>query len=97
MDDIYIKSIQAVQKIMINDKHCFELYPLSITDYSIYNVHPGLMEASRLPNDWQEIIGLLLPKVFHNSSSYNRFFCGVSSLTWTRYGYDILVDSKLKP
>lgn len=25
------------------------------------------------------------------------FFCGVSSLTWTRYGYDILVDSKLKP
>ena len=35
MDNIYIKSIQAVQKIMINDKHCFELYPLSITDYSI--------------------------------------------------------------
>ena len=25
------------------------------------------------------------------------FFGGVSSLTWTRYGYDILVDSKLKP
>ena len=34
MDNIYIKSVQAVQKIMINDKHCFELYPLSITDYS---------------------------------------------------------------
>ena len=27
MDNIYIKSIQAVQKVMINDKHCFELYP----------------------------------------------------------------------
>lgn len=47
MDNIYIKSVQAVQKIMINDKHCFELYPLSITDCSIYNVHRGLMEASR--------------------------------------------------
>lgn len=47
MDNIYIKSVQAVQKIMINDKHCFELYPLSITDCSIYNVYRGLMEASR--------------------------------------------------
>ena len=45
MDNIYIKSVQAVQKIMINDKHCFELYPLSITDYSIYNVYRWLMEA----------------------------------------------------
>ena len=29
MDNIYIKSIQAVQKVMINDKHCFELYPFT--------------------------------------------------------------------
>ena len=31
MDNIYIKSIQAVQKVMINDKHCFELYPYVVT------------------------------------------------------------------
>ena len=30
MDNIYIKSIQAVQKVMINDKHCFELYPFIV-------------------------------------------------------------------
>ena len=27
MDDIFIKSLQSVQRVMINDKHCFELYP----------------------------------------------------------------------
>ncbi len=26
MDDIFIKSLQSVQKTIINDKHCFELY-----------------------------------------------------------------------
>ena len=30
MDSIYIKSLQAVQKVMINDKHCFELYPFIV-------------------------------------------------------------------
>ena len=30
MDNIFIKSLQAVQKVMINDKHCFELYPFII-------------------------------------------------------------------
>ena len=30
MDNIFIKSLQAVQKVMINDKHCFELYPFIV-------------------------------------------------------------------
>jgi tubulin polyglutamylase TTLL9 len=30
MDDIFIKSLQCVQKIIINDKHCFELYGYDI-------------------------------------------------------------------
>ena len=30
MNDIFIKSLQAVQKTMINDKHCFELYGYDI-------------------------------------------------------------------
>ena len=32
MDNIFIKSLQAVQKVMINDKHCFELYPFIVAD-----------------------------------------------------------------
>lgn len=30
INDIFIKSLQSVQKIMINDKHCFELYGYDI-------------------------------------------------------------------
>ena len=33
IDEIIITSLQAVQKIIINDKHCFELYPFRFNNF----------------------------------------------------------------
>lgn len=48
MDDIYIKSLQSVQKIMINDKHCFELYGFDLMFDS--NLKPLIIEVNASPS-----------------------------------------------
>lgn len=64
MDDIFIKSLQSVQKLIINDKHCFELYGFDIMfDDTLkpwiieVNASPSLTASS--PTDYDLKIGLL--------------------------------------
>ena len=64
MDQIYIKSLQSVQKVMINDKHCFELYGFDILfDENLkpwlieVNASPSLTASS--PSDYELKFGLL--------------------------------------
>ena len=64
MDEIFIKSLQSVQKIMFNDKHCFELYGFDLMfDENLkpwiieVNASPSLTASS--PTDYELKFGLL--------------------------------------
>lgn len=48
IDEIFIKSLQSVQKIIINDKHCFELYGFDIMFDS--NLKPWIIEVNASPS-----------------------------------------------
>ena len=64
LDEIFIKSLQSVQKIIINDKHCFEMYGFDIMfDDTLkpwiieVNASPSLTASS--PTDYDLKVGLL--------------------------------------
>lgn len=64
LDEIFIKSLQSVQKLIYNDKHCFELYGFDIMfDETLkpwiieVNASPSLTASS--PTDYNLKIGLL--------------------------------------
>ena len=64
IDNVFIKSLQSIQKIMINDKHCFELYGFDLMmDKDLkpilieVNASPSLTASS--PTDYELKFGLL--------------------------------------
>lgn len=48
IDEIFIKSLQSVQRIIINDKHCFELYGFDIMFDN--NLKPWIIEVNASPS-----------------------------------------------
>lgn len=80
IDNVFIKSLQAVQKVMINDKHCFELYGFDILLDA--DLKPWLIEVNASPSltadtetDYKLKYGLL-QDTFAVVDLQKRFVCG---------------------